>query len=183
MCYDDNHITIDGDTDLSFTEDVVMRYESYGWHVQVVEDVNHIESLTAAIEVARQEKDKPSLIKIRTVIGYGSSKEGTHGVHGAPLGATDLAHVKQTFSFDPQESFVVDETVKNYYLKNRERGSKLELEWNDTFLEYSKLHPELAADFQRRISGELPSDLLTKWNSSMPTYSYDETKQAATRNR
>ena len=183
VCYDDNHITIDGDTDLSFTEDVVMRYESYGWHVQVVEDVNHIESLTTAIEAARQEKDKPSLIKIRTVIGYGSTKEGTHGVHGAPLGVTDLAHVKETFSFDPKDSFVVDETVKNYYLKTKQRGSQLELSWNDTFQEYSKLYPELAADFQRRINGELPADLLSKWNDAMPKYSFEEAKQAATRNR
>ena len=91
VCYDDNLITIDGDTSLSFTEDVNKRYEAYGWHVQTVSDVNDLASLRAAITAAKGETDKPSLIKIRTIIGHGSGKQGSHSVHGAPLGKGDLA--------------------------------------------------------------------------------------------
>ena len=103
VCYDDNLITIDGSTSISFTEDVNKRYESYGWHVQTVDDVNDIPALKAAINNAKAEMDKPSLIKIRTVIGFGSTKQGSHGVHGAPLGSSDLAHVKSHFGFDPSQ--------------------------------------------------------------------------------
>lgn len=99
--YDDNNITIDGDTDLSFTEDVAKRYESYGWHVQTVEDVQDLDALMAATEAAKAVTDKPSIIKVKTVIGFGSKKQGTHGVHGSPLGAEDLKHVKQLFGFNP----------------------------------------------------------------------------------
>jgi transketolase len=101
VCYDDNHITIDGHTDLSFTEDVGKRYEAYHWHVQVVEDVNDLQALAEAIENAKAETGRPSLIKIKTIIGFGSSKANTHGVHGAPLGAKDLAGTKEKFGFDP----------------------------------------------------------------------------------
>lgn len=102
VCYDDNQITIDGDTSLSFTEDVNKRYEAYGWHVQTVSDVNNLSDLRTALDAAKAETARPSLIKIRTIIGHGSAKEGTQHVHGAPLGATDLAKVKQYYGFDPE---------------------------------------------------------------------------------
>jgi transketolase len=105
VCYDDNRITIDGDTSLSFTEDVNMRYEAYGWHVQTVDDVNDLDAVRAALEAARAEVSKPSMIKIRTIIGHGSSKEGTNHAHGAPLGATDLANVKQYYGCNPEQVY------------------------------------------------------------------------------
>ncbi len=103
VCYDDNLITIDGSTALSFTEDVNKRYEAYGWHVLTVPDVNDAASMCAALEAARAVTDKPSIIKIRTVIGEGSAKAGTHGVHGSPLGDADLANLKTKFGFDPTQ--------------------------------------------------------------------------------
>lgn len=103
VCYDDNHIQIDGDTELAFTEDVNKRYESYGWQVLVIEDGNDIEAIRNALHFAQKETEKPTLIRIRTVIGYGSAKEGTESVHGAPLGASDLASAKVKFGFDPNQ--------------------------------------------------------------------------------
>lgn len=103
VCYDDNHITIDGDTNLSFTEDVSKRYESYNWQVLSVDDGNDVQAVRQAIETAKADTDRPSLIKIRTVIGFGSTKAGTGGVHGAPLGAADTAQAKTKFGFDPSK--------------------------------------------------------------------------------
>lgn len=105
VCYDDNLITIDGDTSLSFSEDVCKRYEAYGWHVQTVTDVNDVDSVRSAIAAAKAVTDKPSMIKIRTVIGQGSSKEGTCGAHGSPLGAKDLVKVKEFYGFDPTKVY------------------------------------------------------------------------------
>lgn len=103
VLYDDNHITIDGDTSLSFTEDVGQRYASYGWHVQVVDDVNDLDSLRAAIQTAKEVEDQPSIIKIRTTIGEGSLAAGKHSVHGAPLGANDIAQLKTKYGYNPEE--------------------------------------------------------------------------------
>ena len=178
VCYDDNHVTIDGDTALSFTEDVNKRYESYGWHVQTVDDVNDINKLLAAIDAAKAETNKPSIIKIRTIIGQGSQKEGTGHVHGAPLGASDLAHVKTHFGFDPTQSFVIPTAVSDYYDAKSEQGRQDEQKWNSLFQAYSKKYPDLANEFKRRMEGELPSD----WTNGLPTYT-DDGKAVATRNR
>lgn len=179
VCYDDNNITIDGDTSLSFTEDVAKRYEAYNWQVLTVSDANNVDELTAALEEARADKDRPTLIKIRTVIGFGSGKAGTHGVHGAPLGKADLAHVKEKFGFNPTESFVVRQAVYDYYHAHAAHGKLMNDEWDAMFGKYAEAHPALAADFQRRMSGHLPAD----WKSKLPTYSHTEAKAAATRNR
>eukprot|EP01039_Chlorochromonas_danica_P003139 gene3140-3438_t len=179
VCYDDNKITIDGDTSLSFTEDVSKRYESYGWHVLTVEDGNDIGALTAAIEEAKAVTDRPSLLKIRTVIGFGSSKAGSHGVHGAPLGKTDLAHVKEKFGFNPDESFAVKSEVYAHYRGHGAQGEAKEEAWKAVFQQYAAAHPDLAADFERRMAGQLPAN----WKDSLPTYSHLEAKAAATRNR
>ena len=113
VLYDDNNITIDGSTDLSFTEDVKKRYESYGWHVQQVTDVvTQLDDLRAAIDAAKAETNKPSLIAIKTVIGQGSSKAGSHAVHGAPLGAQDLAGAKKSWGLPPDQMFYVPEDVQ-----------------------------------------------------------------------
>lgn len=117
VCYDDNHITIDGDTDLCFTEDVCMRYEAYGWHVLTVGDGNDLAAIRSAIVAARAETTKPSLIKIRTVIGQGSAKEGTCHAHGAPLGAADMRKVKTHYGFDPdQVCAVFSPTLTHTYI-------------------------------------------------------------------
>jgi transketolase len=179
VCYDDNLITIDGNTALSFTEDVNMRYEAYGWHVQTVADVNDLVALRASIAAAKAETNRPSIIKIRTVIGHGSKKGGTSGVHGAPLGKDDLANVKTKFGFDPSLSFEVSADVKAHYSAKVTVGKEHDKQWTAMFAEYAKAFPELAAEFVRREKGELPAG----WKDNMPLYSPAEAKAAATRNR
>ena len=179
VCYDDNHITIDGDTALSFTEDVNLRYESYGWHVQTVSDVNDVDSLRKAIEAAKNEKSKPSLIKVRTIIGHGSAKEGTHHVHGAPLGAADLAKVKQFYGFDPAQSFEIPGDVLASMRLSAVEGERLEHDWIHMFELYSKKYPHLAAEYERRMENRLPDG----WKEKLPTYLAPDAKSVATRNR
>lgn len=112
--YDDNHISIDGDTALGFTEDVLKRFESYGWHTLIVSDGDTgFESLSVAIKEAKSVIDKPSIIKIRTTIGFGSKYQGEEKVHGAPLGKEDIIQVKLKFGFNPDQSFHVPDDVKN----------------------------------------------------------------------
>lgn len=166
VLYDDNKITIDGSTDISFTEDVHKRYEAYNWHVQVVEDGNYgHDAIQAAVEAAKQVTDKPSLIKIRTTIGLGSKKENTHGVHGSPLTADDLAAAKEKFGLKGDESFFVPEQVKKYYDKTVS-GAELEANWNALFAKYAEAHPELASEYTRRFEGRLPAD----WKKNLPKY-------------
>jgi len=179
VLYDDNHITIDGDTSLSFTEDVTMRYQSYNWQVITVDDVNDIVAMRQAIQSAKEDTARPTLIKIRTVIGFGSSKQGTHGVHGAPLGAADMAHVKEHFGFKADESFVVPDEVRAVYASHAGAGSAKKTEWDALLAAYTTSFPTLAAELVRRDRGELPAN----WKSSLPTYSAQEAKAAATRNR
>lgn len=179
MCYDDNLITIDGETNLSFTEDVNMRYSAYNWHVQTVTDVNDLESLRSAITAAKLVTDRPSLIKIRTVIGFGSKKEGTEATHGAPLGAADLSSVKERFGFNPTESFVVPDPVRHVYETRGKFGGNAEREWNEMFAAYQHKFPEQAAEFHGRMQGQLPSG----WKEGLPVYSPQEAKAVATRNR
>lgn len=179
VCYDDNRITIDGDTSLSFTEDVNLRFEAYGWHVQTVDDVNDLASLREAIVKAKDVNDRPSLIKIRTVIGQGSKKEGSHGVHGSPLGAADIAHVKELYGFDPAASFVVPEEVRAFY-SEIVRSKEAEKEsWDLKFTAYCNAYPELACAYTRRMNNELPEN----WTNSLPSYDAAEAKSVATRNR
>lgn len=111
--YDDNHIQIDGSTDLAFTEDVAKRYEAYNWHVQIVDDGDSadVSSMRAAIKAAQEETERPSIIKIRTTIGFGAAKQGTAGVHGAPIGDEDIAKLKGEWGFDPEAKFFVDPEV------------------------------------------------------------------------
>merc|ERR1719287_244112 len=125
VIYDDNNITIDGSTDLAFTEDVKKRYEAYGWQVLTVDDVaNGLDDLRAAIEEGKKTTDKPTLIKIRTAIGYGSpNKEGKASSHGAPLGTTEIEAVKsRLYGMDPAKSFFIDEEVAAYYKQQSEEG-------------------------------------------------------------
>ena len=175
VLYDDNLITIDGSTELSFTEDVAKRYESYGWHVQTVVDANDLASLNAAVAAAKADEGRPSLIKIRTVIGAGSAKEGTSGVHGAPLGAVDLANVKTMYGFNPEESFVVPDDVRAHYSSCAARGEAAEGAWDELFAKYSNEFPDQAAELSRRFRGELPAN----WRDALPVYDKDSKDQAS----
>lgn len=177
VCYDDNNITIDGSTDLSFTEDVGQRYESYGWQVLSVDDCNDIDSVRGAIAAAKADADRPTLIKIKTVIGHGSAKQGTAGVHGAPLGAADLKNVKEKFGMDGDASFSVAPKVYDYYKSHSAHGTAAEKEWRAMFTKYAAKHTELAAQFERRHSNALPAG----WKTHLPSYSTDEPKALATR--
>ncbi|PQE24497.1 transketolase protein [Rutstroemia sp. NJR-2017a WRK4] len=166
--YDDNHISIDGDTNCAFTEDVVKRFEAYGWHTEVVEDGDHdLEAMEKAIKKCQAVKDKPSLIKLRTTIGFGSKQQGTHGVHGSPLKADDIKQLKEKFGFDTEKSFVVPQEVYDICHKRADEGAAKEQEWNQMLEKYAQEHKEEAADLKRRLSGELPEG----WEKKLPTYS------------
>lgn len=159
VLYDDNDITIDGDTTLSFTENVQDRYKAYGWHVQQVTDVvTQLDDLRAAIQKAQETTDKPSMIAIKTKIGHGApTKVGTHGVHGAPLGKDELAAAKESFGFPPNEMFYVTEEVKHVFQEAASKAqAHLEM-WNTMYAKYQTAHPEKANEIERRFAGTLPS--------------------------
>lgn len=167
VLYDDNNITIDGSTNLSFTEDVPMRYRAYGWHVLEVEDGDsNPAAIEAAVREAKTVLDKPTLIKVTTTIGFGSAKQGTAGVHGAPLGDDDLGNVKQQFGFEPSESFVVEGDVREHFKSCVEDGVAAEASWQKMYDSYKTTFPELASELERRMSGKLPAD----WDAKLPSW-------------
>lgn len=170
VLYDDNHISIDGETELSFTEDVCKRYEAYGWQTIVVENGDNARdqtALLAAIETAKAETHKPTLIKVHTTIGFGSLKQGTEKVHGSPLGPDDIKHLKTSFGFNPEEFFAVPSEVLTVFHRAAEEGRTQEEEWNGLLEKYSVAFPELAAEFKRLVAGQLPAG----WDSVLPVYS------------
>jgi len=165
--YDDNHISIDGDTNCAFTEDVVKRYESYGWQVLVVEDGDtDLAAMEKALKEAQACKDKPTLIKLKTTIGYGSLQQGTHGVHGSPLKADDIKQLKEKFGFNPDQTFTVPQEVYDLYGKHSSEGAAAEEEWNKLFAKYKESYPKEHADLSRRLKGDLPEG----WEKHLPTY-------------
>lgn len=179
VLYDDNEITIDGSTDLSFTEDVLKRYEAYGWHTQTVGDVAYgIEDLRQAVKNAQLETDRPSIIKVKTSIGYGSpSKQGLASAHGAPLGAADLAGAKAFYGLDPTAKFHIDDDVKEEYAKSTAAGELKRDAWDALFAKYSEAHPDKAAELKRRFAHELPEGILDK----LPSFTVGKDKDLATR--
>ncbi|KAJ5901897.1 Transketolase C-terminal/Pyruvate-ferredoxin oxidoreductase domain II [Penicillium taxi] len=165
--YDDNHISIDGDTKCAFTEDVLQRFEAYGWHTVWVKDGdNDLEAISAAILECQKVTDKPSVIKLTTTIGFGSKLQGTHGVHGNPLKADDAAHVKSLFGFDPAKTFDVPQEVYDLYSKHAAQGAAKEQEWNQLFQNYQAKYPTEGADLARRLAGKLPEG----WEKALPVY-------------
>src|ERR1700761_5008445 len=173
--YDDNKISIEGSTDITFNEDVEMRFKAYGWHVQHVDDANDVHALELAIRNAKAETQKPSLIRVRSLIAYGSpNKSGTAGSHGSPLGADEVKLVKKFFGFDPDKSFYVPEKVAAYYKEKGERGIEYEKKWNDLFKQYEEKFPELAAEYTGAAKGDLPKG----WKDSLPVYTPDAGKVA-----
>jgi transketolase len=175
--YDDNHISIDGDTQVSFTEDVAKRFEAYGWHVIIVKDGNHdLEAIARAIEEAKKVTDKPSLIKVFTTIGFGSLNQGTEKVHGSPLKADDIVQLKKAFGFNPEEHFAVPKTTYDLYHAKAEKGAKVNHEWDALLEKYTGAHPELAAQLKRRLAKKLPEG----WAKELPRFTPAD-KATATR--
>ena len=176
VLYDDNLISLDGPTELSYNDNVPGRFEAYHWHVQRVADGNDLKAIEAAIEAAKKETARPSLIAVRTVIGYGSPKAGTNKVHGEAMGAADVAATKKFFGFPEDQSFYIPEAALVNWRKAVERGAKLEAKWNEEFEGYKLANPELAAEFERTQKGELKAG----WEKSIPSFATG--KPQATRN-
>ncbi len=175
--YDDNLISLDGPTELSFTEDVLKRFEGYHWHVQRVADGNDLNAISKAIETAKSVTDKPSLIAVRTVIGYGSPLAGTNKVHGEALSPDDAIKTKETLGWPADKFFYVPEEAQKNWSTIIERGAKYEQEWKSLFAEYKSKFPELAAEYERTQAGKLKDG----WEKSLPTFAADA-KPIATRN-
>ena len=174
--YDDNHVSIDGSTDLAFTEDRAARFEAYHWHVQTVEDGNDVEAIDAAIRAAKADP-RPSLICVRTTIGYGApKKQGTSKAHGEPLGDEELNAAKQNLGWPLEPRFLIPGEVLEFYREAVERGREWETDWKMRLDAYQRIHPALGAELQRRLNGELPAG----WDSDLPTFPADE-KGLATR--
>lgn len=155
--YDDNGISIDGDVDGWFTDDTPKRFEAYGWHVIPAVDGHDSEAISEAIKAARSETAKPTLICMKTVIGFGSpNKSGSHDCHGAPLGDDEIAATRKELGWDYPPFVVPDEIYAQWDAKDK--GAKVEQQWNDLFAAYQAKYPELAAEFTRRMNGDLPAD-------------------------
>ena len=173
--YDDNHISIEGDTAIAFTEDVAKRFEAYGWHVQIVKDGNDVKAIAAAIEKAKEETSRPSIINVRTQIAFGSpNKVNTAGAHGSPLGEAEVKLVKQNLGFDPEQHFVVPDEVLKFYRDCGKKGAEKEKQWKALFSEYKKTHPALAKEFELLSSGALPAG----WKDALPVFKPEDGKVA-----
>jgi transketolase len=179
VLYDDNNISIDGSTDLAFTEDVGARYRAYGWHVDEIADGNDIDAIDAAIARAKSQQERPTLIRVRTIIGYGApTKANTAEVHGSALGAEELRKVKEAFGFDPDRSFVVEDDVRDFYNSFTARGEALEAEWNHQLEVFRQEHADVAEDFDAYLERRLP-DL---WRDALPRFAVGDdmaTRQAS----
>ncbi len=165
--YDNNHITIEGDTDLTYADNVAMRFKAYNWHVQDLGDVaNDIDKISDAFQKAKEVTDKPSMIILRTHIGYGSpNKQDTSGVHGSPLGEKEVALTKEFYGW-PEEPFFVPDDVKEYMGKAVAKGASQEKEWIDVLNQFKGKYPQLAELFDQYLKQELPTD----WDKDIPVY-------------
>jgi transketolase len=173
--YDDNHITIDGDTALTFTDDTAQRFTAYGWHVQRVEDGNDLAAIDKAIGIAKADADRPSLIVVRTHIAFGSpNKQDTASAHGAPLGEDEIELTKENLGWPHREPFTVPDDALLEWRRCGERGSGLQAESDRVREEYAKAHPELARELDRRLRGELP----TAWRQAIPAFGRDDAQMA-----
>lgn len=168
--HDDNHITIEGDTTLAFTEDVQRRFESYGWHIQRVDDGNNLPAIEEAIHVAKAEEKRPSLIMIRTHIGFGSPKQDSASAHGEPLGPEATRKTKEALGWPQEPNFYIPGEALDYFRQAIERGFLYEGEWNDMKKGYSKEYPELADRLEQVIQNELPSG----WDDELVEFPFDE---------
>jgi transketolase len=165
--YDDNHITIEGDTALTFSDDTGKRFEAYGWHVQHVGDVNDLSALNRAIDAAKAETSKPSLIVVRSHIGYGSpNKHDTAEAHGSALGPEEVALTKKSLGYPSQEPFYVAPEALQYWREAAKRRAKFETDWKKTYETYKSANGALEKELQRRLTGELPAG----WEEAIPVF-------------
>lgn len=165
--YDDNHISIEGPTDLAFTEDARRRFEAYGWFVQEIADGNDLEAIEQALAAAQAEKGKPSLIKVRTHIAYGSpNKQDNAEAHGAPLGEEEVKLTKQNLGWPAEPKFHIPDEALAHFRKAIEQGARAEAEWQERLAAYRQAFPELAAEWDRYVRGELPAG----WAAKIPTF-------------
>ncbi|WP_042456622.1 transketolase [Neobacillus dielmonensis] len=177
VLYDSNDISLDGDLNKSFSESVKNRFQSYGWQYLRVEDGNNMEEIAKALEEAQNDLDHPTIIEVRTVIGFGSpNRAGTSGVHGAPLGAEELKLTKQSYQWTLEEDFhVPDGVYENFRKLIGENGEKKEKEWDDLFAQYKNQYPELATQLEQALNNQLPEG----WDKDIPVYA--EGKSLASR--
>jgi transketolase len=166
VLYDDNLISLDGPTKLSYTEDVTKRFEAYHWHVQMVEDGNDLAALERAVDAAKAETSKPSLIRVRTVIGYGSPKAGTNAAHGEALGAEATKATKTNLGFPADKSFYIPEEAATHWREAVQKGKRAQEDWAKRFQTYKTAYPELGGQFERTTSGKLADG----WNKALPTF-------------
>jgi transketolase len=165
--YDNNHIQLAGETAMAFSEDVGKRYEAYGWHVQDVGEDLSVDTLVAAAETAAGETDRPSLVIVRSHIGYGAPKlQDTYKAHGSPLGEEEVRGAKEFYGWDPDAQFLVPDEVLEHYRETVDRGKELESEWSDRFKAYSEAEPELAAQLELVDQRKLPDG----WEDGLPTF-------------
>src|SRR6266550_688217 len=165
--YDDNRITIDGSTDLAFSDNTTRRFEAYGWQVQRIPDGNDLDAIDAAIDQAKRLTERPSLIIVRTHIAWGSPhKQDSAEAHGAPLGADEVAATKQNLGWPSLEPFCVPEEALEHWRRARDRGTRLEAEWQKRRDKYRAAHADLATELERRLAGRLPAG----WDASLPVF-------------
>ncbi len=165
--YDDNHISLDGPTSLAFTENVLERFDAYGWHTQRVEDGKDLPAIEAAIRAAQADTMRPSLIAVRTVIGYGAPNQGTSKVHGSPLGPDGVRATKEFYGWDPDQSFVVPGAALEHMRAVGARGAQLQAEWQQQFERYSAAFPNEARQLRTAFDGALPDG----WDAGLPAFS------------
>jgi transketolase len=169
--WDDNRITIEGSTDLTFTENVEKRFEAYGWHVQRVGDMNDLEALTAAIEQARDQQQQPSFIAVRSHIAFGApTKQDSASSHGSPLGDEEARGAKRAYGWPEDASFLVPDEVRARFQEVVTRGEAAVKEWQERVAAWQQAEPEAAAEYQRRLAGELPEG----WHESLPAFSSEQ---------
>ncbi len=175
--YDNNHISLASSTNLTFTEDVGKRFEAYGWHVQTVDDGNDLDQIDQAIRAARAEADRPSLIMVRTTIGYGAPhKQNTFEVHGAPLGPDEVKAAKENLGWPVEPPFYVPEEALKHFREALDKGKRADEEWSKRFSAYAQAYPDLAKEFNQAMHNELPKG----WDADIPTFPPDP-KGLATR--
>ncbi|CAM3325534.1 transketolase [Brevibacillus invocatus] len=167
VLYDSNDISLDGELSRSFSENVAGRYEAYGWQYLRVEDGNDLGAIEAAIAEAKQDLDRPTLIEVKTIIGFGSpNKAGSSASHGSPLGKDEAKLAKQNYEWNHDTDFHVPEDVASFYSDLAEAGKKAEAAWAELFADYAKAYPELAEQFQMAVDGKLPAG----WDQQLPAY-------------
>ncbi|HEL7519527.1 TPA: transketolase [Enterococcus faecalis] len=166
VLYDSNDISLDGPTSKAFTENVGARYEAYGWQHILVKDGNDLDEIEAAIEAAKAETDKPTLIEVKTVIGYGAPKEGTSSVHGAPIGEEGITAAKAVYGWEYPDFTVPEEVAARFKETMIDEGQKAEAAWNEMFKNYEHAHPELAKQFKEAFANQLPEG----WEQEFPKY-------------